>query len=232
MRILLVEDEAPLRETLAARLKREGYAVDTAADGEEGLFLGREVPFDLAIIDLGLPRLNGMELIEKLREENCRFPILILTARGSWQDKVEGLKTGADDYLVKPYSVGELVARIRALLRRTRPSAVGEILTHGDITLDPLEHKVSRDGAALRLGPTEFRLLAALMERPGRVWSREQILDRVWGRDAEIDFRAVDVHIGRLRKALALPGKPDPIRTVRGAGYALDLSATADAARG
>lgn len=233
-RILVIEDEPAQQELLRYNLARSGHEVLMAGDGEEGLLLAEEHVPDLIILDWMLPRLSGIEVCRQLKRmrQTRAVPVIMLTARGEEDDRVRGLDTGADDYLVKPYSVGELVARIRALLRRTRPSAVGEILTHGDITLDPLEHKVSRDGAALRLGPTEFRLLAALMERPGRVWSREQILDRVWGRDAEIDFRAVDVHIGRLRKALALPGKPDPIRTVRGAGYALDLSATADAARG
>lgn len=222
--ILIVEDEPAQREMLTYNMQKSGYAVLIAEDGEEGMLVAEESLPDVIILDWMLPKLSGIEVCRQLkrRRETRAIPVIMLTARGEESDRVRGLDTGADDYLVKPYSVNELVARVRALLRRTRPGAVGEVLTHGDLTLDAEQHKVTRDGTAMRLGPTEFRLLSAFMERPGRVWSREQILDRVWGRDAEIDFRAVDVHIGRLRKALALPGKPDPIRTIRGAGYSLD----------
>lgn len=227
IRILVIEDEPAQQELLRYNLRKHGYGVLMAGDGEEGLLLAKEELPDLILLDWMLPKLSGIELCRQFKrsKQTREIPVIMLTARGEENDRIRGLETGADDYQVKPYSISELVARIRALLRRTRPDAASQSLTYGDITLDPLEHKVRRDGQLLHLGPTEFRLLAALMGRPERVWSREQILDRVWGRDAEIDFRAVDVHVGRLRKAVALPGKPDPIRTVRGAGYALDLTA-------
>jgi two-component system phosphate regulon response regulator PhoB len=228
IRILIVEDEPSQQELLRYNLEKQGFGVLIAGDGEEGLLLAEEELPDLILLDWMLPKLSGIELCRQFKRNSHtrEIPVIMLTARGEESDRVRGLETGADDYQIKPYSIGELIARIRALLRRTRPDAAGEPLAYGDITLDPRQHKVRRSGQMLHLGPTEFRLLAALMQRPERVWSREQILDRVWGRESEIDFRAVDVHIGRLRKALALPGRPDPIRTVRGAGYALDLAGT------
>lgn len=170
-----------------------------------------------------MPHVSGLEVCRQLkaRPETRVVPVIMLSARSEEMDKVRGLETGADDYMVKPYSVAELMARLRAHLRRIRPAQAGEVLEHGDIRLDPETHRVTRGGAALKLGPTEFRLLACLMERPGRVFSREQLLDRVWGRDIYVDSRTVDVHVGRLRKALMAEGGDDPLRTVRGAGYSL-----------
>lgn len=228
IRILVIEDEPAQQELLRYNLEKSDYNVLMAGDGEEGLLLAKEELPDLILLDWMLPKLSGIELCRQLKRgsETREIPVLMLTARGEENDRVRGLETGADDYQVKPYSIGELIARIRALLRRTRHDAASEALTYGDITLDPHQHKVRRSGQMLHLGPTEFRLLAEMMRRPERVWSREQLLDRVWGRDAEIDVRTVDVHIGRLRKALSLPDRPDPIRTIRGAGYALDLTGT------
>lgn len=223
--VLVVEDEAAQMEMLAYNLEKAGFAVLRAADGEEGLLIARESEPALIVLDWMLPSVSGIEICRQLRRNpgTKAIPILMLTARGEETDLVRGLETGADDYMVKPYSVAELVARVRALLRRTSPASAGEILRYGDISLDPERHRVERAGRMLQLGPTEYRLLTVFMERPGRVWSRDQLLDRVWGRDSEIDFRAVDVTVGRLRRALHLPGHADPIRTVRGAGYALDL---------
>lgn len=225
--VLIVEDEPAQMELLAYNLEKAGFAVLRADNGEEGLLIARESQPALIVLDWMLPELSGIEVCRQLKRnrETREIPVLMLTARGEEADKVRGLDTGADDYVVKPYSVSELLARVRALLRRARSAASGAVLSHGDLTLDPEQHKVTRAGTPIRLGPTEFRLLSVFLERPGRVWSREQLLDRVWSRDAEIDFRAIDVHIGRLRKALRLPDHPDPIRTVRGAGYALDLDA-------
>lgn len=223
--VLIVEDEPGQLEMLSYNLEKEGYRVTGASDGEEGLLLAEEIRPDLIILDWMLPQVSGIEVCRQLkrRRETRSIPVIMLTARGEEADRIRGLDTGADDYMVKPYSVNELIARARALLRRTRPGTVGEVMRYGDLTLDTEQHKVMRSGKPVRLGPTEFRLLSAFMERPGRVWSREQLLDRVWGRDSDIDFRAVDVHIGRLRKALRQPRRPDPIRTVRGAGYSLDF---------
>lgn len=223
--VLVVEDEPAQMELLVYNLEKTGFRVLRASNGEEGLLVATESAPDLIVLDWMLPQLSGIEVCRQLKRgrETRRIPVIMLTARGEEADLVRGLDTGADDYMVKPYSVTELIARARALLRRTRPVAVGEVLTYGDIILDAEQHKVTRSGEVLHLGPTEFRLLSAFMERPGRVWSREQLLDRVWSHDADIDFRAVDVHIGRLRKALRLPGHEDPIRTVRGAGYSLDF---------
>lgn len=218
--VLLVEDEPAQREVLSYNLAAEGFRVTTAVDGDEAmLFAGEEVP-DLILLDWMLPNLSGIEVCRrlKLRAETRGVPIIMLSARTEEVDRVRGLETGADDYIVKPYSVAELIARIRAALRRTRPAAVGVVLEWTDIRLDPETHRVHRAGGEVHLGPTEFRLLSTFMEKPGRVWSREQLLDRVWGRDIYVDTRTVDVHIGRLRKAL---GGQDVLRTVRGAGYAL-----------
>jgi len=218
MRILLVEDEAPLRETLAARLKREGYAVDAASDGEEGIYLGREVPFDVGIIDLGLPRMSGMDLVRLLRSEGKKFPILILTARSSWQDKVEGLKSGADDYLVKPFHVEELLARLNALLRRaagwSKPT-----LDCGPITLDLAAQTVSVEGAGVDLTSYEYKVLEYLMLHAGELVSKADLTEHIYQQDFDRDSNVLEVFIGRLRKKLDPEGTLKPIETVRGRGY-------------
>ena len=221
--VLLVEDEPAQREVLAYNLEAEGFRVSRAENGEEALMLVEEGAPDLIVLDWMLPNVSGIEVCRQLktRVETRSVPIIMLSARSEEVDRVRGLETGADDYVVKPYSVVELMARVRAQLRRTRPSTVGERLEYEDIVLDSETHRVTRDGKDLKLGPTEFRLLSTFMEKPGRVWSREQLLDRVWGRDIYVDTRTVDVHIGRLRKALSKHGGGDPLRTVRGAGYAL-----------
>ena len=218
--MLLVEDEPAQREVLSYNLAAEGFRVTTAVDGDEALlFAGEEVP-DLILLDWMLPNLSGIEVCRrlKMRPDTRAVPVIMLSARTEEVDRVRGLETGADDYIVKPYSVAELIARVRAALRRTRPAMVGIVLEWQDIRLDPETHRVHRSGGEVHLGPTEFRLLSTFMEKPGRVWSREQLLDRVWGRDIYVDTRTVDVHIGRLRKAR---GPGDVLRTVRGAGYAL-----------
>jgi two-component system, OmpR family, response regulator PhoP len=218
MRILLVEDEAPLRETLAARLKRDGFAVDAAQDGEEGLYLGREVPFDLAIIDLGLPKMSGMELVRSLRSEQRKFPILILTARSSWQDKVEGLKAGADDYLVKPFHVEELLARINALLRRaagwSKPS-----LDCGPIVLDLAAQSVKVNDDNVDLTSYEYKVLEYLMLHAGELVSKADLTEHIYQQDFDRDSNVLEVFIGRLRKKLDPEGEIKPIETVRGRGY-------------
>ncbi|WP_149142788.1 phosphate regulon transcriptional regulator PhoB [Gemmobacter caeruleus] len=221
--VLLVEDEPAQREVLAYNLEAEGFAVTQAADGEEAMMLVEETAPDIIILDWMMPNLSGIEVCRrlKMRPETRAIPIILLSARAEEVDRVRGLETGADDYVIKPYSVLELMARARAQLRRVRPSTAGVVLEFGDILLDPETHRVTRQGAMLKLGPTEFRLLTTFMEKPGRVWSREALLDRVWGRDIYVDTRTVDVHIGRLRKALMQHGGEDPLRTVRGAGYAL-----------
>ncbi|MEZ5911318.1 MAG: phosphate regulon transcriptional regulator PhoB [Paracoccaceae bacterium] len=221
--VLVVEDESAQREVLRYNLEAEGFAVAIAEDGEEAMLKLREDQPDLIVLDWMLPKVSGIEVCRqiKARPETRNVPVVMLSARSEEFDRVRGLDTGADDYVIKPYSVVELMARLRALLRRTRPAALGERISYGDITLDAAEHRVFRDGQTLNLGPTEFRLLATLMEKPGRVWSREQLLDRVWGRDIYVDTRTVDVHVGRLRKSLMRHGGADPIRTVRGAGYSL-----------
>ncbi|NUB45726.1 phosphate regulon transcriptional regulator PhoB [Fertoebacter nigrum] len=221
--VLLVEDEPAQREVLSYNLEAEGFRVSQAANGEEALLLVDEVSPDVIVLDWMLPNVSGIEVCRQLktRPETRGVPIIMLSARSEEVDRVRGLETGADDYVIKPYSVVELMARVRAQLRRTRPSSVGLVLEYVDIRLDPESHKVFRADKVLKLGPTEFRLLTTFMEKPGRVWSREQLLDRVWGRDIYVDTRTVDVHIGRLRKALCQFGGDDPLRTVRGAGYAL-----------
>jgi two-component system phosphate regulon response regulator PhoB len=221
--VLVVEDEPAQREILAYNLEAEGFRVTQASDGEEALLLVSEEVPDLIVLDWMLPNVSGIEICRRLksRPETRSVPILMLSARSEEVDLVRGLETGADDYMVKPYSVVELMARVRTQLRRSRPSSIGEVLEYEDITLDPETHRVHRAGTMLKLGPTEFRLLTTFMEKPGRVWSREQLLDRVWGRDIYVDTRTVDVHVGRLRKALCMQGGDDPLRTVRGAGYAL-----------
>src|SRR5437870_12730153 len=222
--ILIVEDEEALSLLLRYNLESEGYAVETVARGDEADLLLKEHSPDLVILDWMLPGLSGIELCRRLRAraETKRLPIIMLTARGEESERVRGLATGADDYIVKPFSVPELLARIRSLLRRARPERVATVLGAGDLELDREKKRVSRSGREVPLGPTEFRLLEFLMENPGRVFSREQLLDSVWGRDIYIDERTVDVHVGRLRRALNRGRASDPIRTVRGAGYALD----------
>jgi two-component system phosphate regulon response regulator PhoB len=221
--VLLVEDEPAQREVLAYNLEAEGFLVSRAENGEEALLLVDEGAPDLIVLDWMLPNVSGIEVCRQLktRPDTRGVPVIMLSARSEEVDRVRGLETGADDYVVKPYSVLELMARVRAQLRRTRPSTVGGRLEYEDIVLDSETHRVTRSGKDLKLGPTEFRLLSTFMEKPGRVWSREQLLDRVWGRDIYVDTRTVDVHIGRLRKALCQHGGDDPLRTVRGAGYAL-----------
>ena len=221
--VLVVEDESAQREVLKYNLEAEGFRVASAENGEEALLLVDEVSPDVIVLDWMLPSVSGIEVCRRLksRADTRLVPIIMLSARSEEVDRVRGLETGADDYVIKPYSVVELMARVRTQLRRVRPSSVGVQLDFGDITLDPETHRVFRAGSTLKLGPTEFRLLTTFMEKPGRVWSREQLLDRVWGRDIYVDTRTVDVHIGRLRKALCAFGGDDPLRTVRGAGYAL-----------
>lgn len=221
--VLVVEDEPAQREVLSYNLEAEGFRVTTAEDGEAALLAVEEETPDIIVLDWMLPKVSGIEICRRLktRADTRSLPIIMLSARSEEVDRVRGLETGADDYVVKPYSLVELMARVRTQLRRTRPATVGQVLEFDGILLDPETHKVHRDGKLLKLGPTEFRLLSTFMEKPGRVWSREQLLDRVWGRDIYVDTRTVDVHIGRLRKALMAEGGDDPLRTVRGAGYAL-----------
>jgi two-component system, OmpR family, phosphate regulon response regulator PhoB len=223
-RILIVEDEAALTTLLRYNLEAARYSVEIAARGDEAEIKLRESPPDLVILDWMLPGLSGIEICRRLRAraETRQIPIIILTARGEESERIRGLATGADDYIVKPFSVPELIARVNALLRRAAPEKVSDILSFGDLEMDRERRRVSRAGRAVELGPTEYRLLEYLMERPGRVFSREQLLDGVWGRDIYIDERTVDVHIGRLRRALNRGDESDPIRTVRGAGYALN----------
>lgn len=222
-RVLLVEDEPAQREVLAYNLEAEGFDVTQADNGEDALLLVEEEAPDMIILDWMMPKVSGIEVCRrlKMRPETRGIPIIILSARAEEVDRVRGLETGADDYVIKPYSMVELMARARAQIRRVRPSTVGVVLEFGDIRLDAETHRVFRGETVLKLGPTEFRLLAAFMEKAGKVWTREQLLDRVWGRDIYVDTRTVDVHVGRLRKVLVQNGASDPIRTVRGAGYAL-----------
>jgi two-component system phosphate regulon response regulator PhoB len=223
-RILIVEDEEPLSLLLRYNLETEGYEVETVARGDDADTRLRESTPDLVVLDWMLPGLSGIELCRRLRArpETKSLPIIMLTARGEESERVRGLSTGADDYIVKPFSVPELVARIRSLLRRSRPERLADVLTLGEIELDRVKKRVSRGGRDVELGPTEFRLLEFLMERPGRVFTREQLLDGVWGSEVYIDERTVDVHVGRLRKALNRGRDGDPIRTVRGSGYSID----------
>ncbi|WP_127108794.1 phosphate regulon transcriptional regulator PhoB [Pararhodobacter zhoushanensis] len=222
--VLVVDDEPAQRALLSYNLEAAGFRVATASDGEEALLVVSEEAPDVILLDWMLPRVSGIEVCRQLKAQRggADAAIIMVSARSDESDRVRGLETGADDYITKPYSVNELLARVRANLRRVRPARAGQVLDVGDLTLDPEAHRVHRSGAELHLGPTEFRLLSALMEKPGRVWTREALLDRVWGRDIYVDTRTVDVHIGRLRKALMAQGGDDPIRTVRGAGYSLD----------
>ncbi len=223
-RILVVEDEAALSLLLAYNLEAEGFIVDRVERGDEAEVRLSEVVPDLVILDWMLPGVSGLEICRRMRarEVTRTLPVIMLTARGEESERVRGLSIGADDYVVKPFSVPELMARVRALLRRARPDRVAGVLSAGDLELDRQNWRVHRGSRGVHLGPTEFRLLEHLMEKPGRVFSRAQLLDSVWGLSAEIDERTVDVHVGRLRKALSNPGEKDPIRTVRGAGYSFD----------
>ncbi len=227
--ILVVEDEDALATLLKYNLDKEGHRVVVAADGEEALMIIDERQPDLVVLDWMLPKVSGIEVCRRLRAkaETKNLPVIMLTARGEESDRVRGLDTGADDYIVKPFSMSELAARVRAVLRRIRPGLADDRIRHGDLVIDRVAHRVKRDGKEIHLGPTEFRLLDYLMQHPGRVFSREQLLDAVWGSDVYVEARTVDVHIGRLRKALnagatADPTRADPIRTVRSAGYSLE----------
>jgi two-component system phosphate regulon response regulator PhoB len=220
-----MEDEDALATLLQYNLEKEGYDVVVAADGEEGLVQIDERQPDLVLLDWMLPKVSGIEVCRRLRgrPETRNLPVIMLTARGEESDRVRGLDTGADDYLTKPFSMTELIARIRAVLRRIRPGLADDRVGHGDIVIDRVAHRVRRSGKEVHLGPTEFRLLDHFMRHPGRVFSREQLLDAVWGSDVYVEARTVDVHVGRLRKALNVEESANPIRTVRSAGYSLDL---------
>ncbi|MGY4748487.1 phosphate regulon transcriptional regulator PhoB [Pannonibacter sp. Q-1] len=223
-KVLIVEDEEPLSLLLRYNLEAEGYDVDSCNRGDDAEIRLRETQPDLLLLDWMLPGLSGIELCRRVRarSETERLPIIMLTARGEEAERIRGLATGADDYVVKPFSIPELMARVRAILRRARPEVVSTMLKSGDLELDKETHRVRRNGKEIHLGPTEFRLLEFLMTSPGRVFSREQLLDGVWGHDVYVDERTVDVHVGRLRKAINKGKVKDPIRTVRGAGYAFN----------
>ena len=223
-RLLLVEDDRALADLLIWHFSREGYEIVRTADGDEALLLGEEQPPDLVILDWMIEGVTGIEVCRRLRRRasTAHVPIIMLTARGEESDRIRGLETGADDYVTKPFSPRELLARVGAVLRRMRPALAGEQLAFGDIEMDVDAHRVRRSGKPVQLGPTEFRLLRHFMENPGRVFSRERLLDAVWAHDPDIDARTVDVHVRRLRKALNEDGLPDVIRTVRSAGYSLD----------
>jgi two-component system phosphate regulon response regulator PhoB len=229
-KVLLVEDDAALAELVSWHLERDGFEVERTPDGEEALLLAAESPPDLVLLDWMVEGLSGIEVCRRLRRrtETANLPIIMLTARGEEEDRIRGLETGADDYVTKPFSPRELIARVSAVLRRVRPALAGDRLEYAGIEMDLVAHKVRREGFSIALGPTEFRLLRHFLEHPGRVFSRERLLDSVWGREADIEPRTVDVHIRRLRKAINNDGvMPDIIRTVRSAGYALDSEAQA-----
>lgn len=222
-KVLLIEDDLSITELVRYNLERANYSIDTVTDGEEGLYMAIQDTPDVILLDWMLPNLSGLEICRQLRrnEGTANVPIILLTARADEPDRVRGLEMGADDYVVKPFSPKELIARIQAVLRRVRPALAGEDLVFDDIRLDNVSHRVTRNGEAVQLGPTEYRLLRHFMENPGRVFSREQLLDSVWGHNVYVEPRTVDVHIRRLRKAMNAAGE-DYIRTVRSAGYALD----------
>jgi two-component system phosphate regulon response regulator PhoB len=222
--VLIVEDEAPLVTLLRYNLEKEGFSVCSAGDGEEALLQIAENKPDAVLLDWMLPLVSGLEVCRQIRRSpsSRALPIILLTARGEEADRVRGLDSGADDYIVKPFSPSELVARLRAVIRRAQPSAADDTLQYADVAMDLAAHRVSRAGRAVHLGPTEFRLLHHFLLYPGRVFSREHLLDRVWGPHAEVEMRTVDVHIRRLRKALNIDGCRDLVRTVRSVGYALD----------
>ncbi len=223
-RLLLVEDDPALAELIEFRFEAEGYAVTATPDGDEALLLAAEEAPDVVILDWMIEGTSGIEVCRRLRRApaTANVPIVMLTARGAEDDRVRGLETGADDYVTKPFSPRELAARVAAIMRRIRPALAGETLSVGDLSLDAGAHRVTRKGQVLALGPTEFRLLRHFMEHPGRVFSRNQLLDAVWGTGSDIELRTVDVHIRRLRKAIEQDGAADPVRTVRSAGYALE----------
>jgi two-component system phosphate regulon response regulator PhoB len=224
--VLVVEDEEPISQALKYNLEREGYRVSIAMDGEEALLIAEEENPDLIVLDWMLPKIAGIEVCRRLRNGRSsgrNTPIIMLTARGEEGDRIRGLDTGADDYIVKPFLMSELLARLRAVLRRIRPALADEKIVSGDIMLDRAAHRVRRADRDIHLGPTEFRLLDYLMRHAGRVFSREQLLDAVWGSEVYVEARTVDVHIGRLRRALNAEAEIDPIRTVRSAGYAFDI---------
>ncbi|TNE31648.1 MAG: phosphate regulon transcriptional regulatory protein PhoB [Alphaproteobacteria bacterium] len=223
-KLLLVEDDPALAELLEFRFKSEGYDVRQTPDGDEALVLAAEELPDLIILDWMIEGTSGIEVCRRLRrnKDTAHVPIIMLTAREAEDDRIRGLDTGADDYLTKPFSPRELLARVAAVMRRIRPALAGETIVVGDITLDPVAHRVERKGQLLQMGPTEYRLLKFFMESPGRVFSRGQLLDGVWGTASDIELRTVDVHIRRLRKAIEIPGVKDPVRTVRSAGYSLE----------
>lgn len=225
--VLIVEDDESLSTLLSYNLQKEGYRVGLARDGDEALVMAGEQAPDLVLLDWMLPRTSGIEVCRRLRQraETRNVPIIMVTARGEEAERVRGLDTGADDYVAKPFSMTELIARIRAVLRRIRPGLAEDQVRAGDVLLDRASHRVRRSERDVRLGPTEFRLLEHLMQHPGRVFSREQLLDAVWGSDVYVEARTVDVHVGRLRKSLNAPGEADLIRTVRSAGYAFDAEA-------
>ncbi len=225
--VLVVEDEDALSTLLQYNLDKEGYRVSLASDGEEALVMVDERQPDLVVLDWMLPKISGIEVCRRLRgrSETRNLPIIMLTARAEESDRVRGLDTGADDYLTKPFAMTELTARIRAVLRRIRPGLAEDRIHHGDVSIDRVAHRVRRGAREVHLGPTEFRLLDYLMQHPGRVFSREQLLDAVWGSDVYVEARTVDVHVGRLRKALNKDDEADPIRTVRSAGYSFDVEA-------
>jgi two-component system, OmpR family, phosphate regulon response regulator PhoB len=222
--VLIVEDEAPLVTMLRYNLEREGFAVDAAADGEEALLRIAERRPDAVLLDWMLPLVSGLEVCRRIRRAPATrsLPVIMLTARAEESDRIRGLDSGADDYIVKPFSPSEVVARLRAVIRRAQPDPDSDVLRHADLAMDLVAHRVTRAGQAVHLGPTEYRLLRHFLRHPGRVFSREQLLDRVWGEDSEIEMRTVDVHIRRLRLALNRGGGNDLLRTVRSVGYALD----------
>ena len=223
--ILLVEDDPSLIELVRYNLEAADFDVAVEMDGDGGLMAIRERDFDLVILDWMMPNMSGIEVVRQIRRMNDKraTPVIMLTARGEETDKIRGLDAGADDYVVKPFSPAELVSRVRALLRRSAPDMGGETLAYEDLEMDLVSHKVNRGGRSVHLGPTEYRLLRVLMENPGRVYSREQLLDKAWGQNIYVEIRTVDVHVRRLRRAINIDGKPDLIRTVRGSGYALDV---------
>jgi two-component system phosphate regulon response regulator PhoB len=226
-RLLLVEDDRALADLVAFHFERAGYEVTRTGDGEEALILVDEVKPDIILLDWMIEGISGIEVCRRLRRRatTANVPIMMLTARGEENDRIRGLETGADDYVTKPFSPRELVARVGAVLRRVRPALAGEQLAYADVEMDVAAHRVRRGGDAIALGPTEFRLLKHLLEHPGRVFSRERLLDTVWAHDPDIDTRTVDVHVRRLRQALNMGDRPDIIRTVRSAGYSLDSEA-------
>ena len=224
--ILLVEDDPSLIELVRYNLEAADFDVAVEMDGDGGLMAIRERDFDAVILDWMMPNMSGIEVVRQIRRMNDKraTPVIMLTARGEETDKIRGLDAGADDYVVKPFSPAELVSRVRALLRRSTPDMGAETLAYEDLEMDLVSHKVNRGGRSVHLGPTEYRLLRVLMENPNRVYSREQLLDKAWGQNIYVEIRTVDVHVRRLRRAINIDGKPDLIRTVRGAGYALDVS--------